>query len=408
MSKGESLGVASALPLVDSPDLPSTSAVQEQSTVNDGVEQIAQQARLPNSAILGQTETILRFLTVDNPSQWDFASLFKLCRALPKQRIGENNVAMPNDPENALTQLFIAQKPVELPRATHLLDQMRKVLTWEALQDPDNQVAVRKVIQRLNEKMGCASQILQPKLDQAFLETNQASLELFCDLMTHQDNGLQSDTTRNRTASLLFNACPPENLEKLLVAFEQEAVKPANNEIQQSKFKHMSTCVELAIQTRNSIHEINDKKLPMENLTEVQKNNSDIVMAFIKKGEFNDFKYASDELKKNPTIALAAVQDHSGAFEDVVSTTKTKGKIAVAGVEKKGNLLQFVDPTKVKNYGEIALVAVKEDGLLIRHLASTAFKNDLTIILAALKQNKEAIKYVAPEMQRHPEVLKVL
>ena len=220
------------------------------------------------------------------------------------------------------------------------------------------------------------------------LSEKHASLELFCDLMTKQGSH-----TENETVSLLFHACPPENLEKLKNAFRQAAAHCPANKKKQDMFKNMTGCLKLAIQTCKAVDEIKEGKLGILDLNEVQKNNPDIMAAMLKKNGL-DLEHASEELKKHPEIVRIAVEQNWKAISHVDPKVENYKEIILAALRKTPEAFQLVNQ-ETENYSEIASAAVKEDWMAIKYVDANV-KNYREIVRATVE------KIWANEFKRAP------
>lgn len=391
MGKGTNLQVGASNGVVASPTPGSDKLKAQESPTASAAKKIAKQANLPDTAMASKTSQTLRLLIVERLI--DFPAVVKLCQALAIMHIKAKkaldhpkangfsdakveelkHLLVPaNDPDNALTQLFIAKKSGELPNAAGLLNQMRKVLTWQALQDPNNKNAIRKIIGHLNKKMGCTPQngsawapvktiadTMCKTVQSIFRKTTQnnvrtssqtnltilkkhAWLKLFNDLMTQQGTHTQSETV-----AVLFHACPPQNLKNLQKAFERAAAQYAKNTTNRSIFSNMSQCLTLAIQKfRNHFKHTMYRKTHSRFKYRAKKN-PDIVMAIVtSRGSY--LEHASDDLKKNPEIVKVAVRQSWRAIQYVDSTVENYKEIVLDVISRNIEAFQFVNPITKK------------------------------------------------------------
>ena len=100
---------------------------------------------------------------------------------------------------------------------------------------------------------------------------------------------------------------------------------------------------------------------------------------------------ASESLKNNRAIVLAAVRQDGWALQHASESLKDDEEIVLAAVRQNGYVLQCASES-LKDDGEIVLAAVRQNGYAFKY-ASKRLKNDPDVILAALTAKYTFITY---------------
>jgi tetratricopeptide (TPR) repeat protein len=95
-------------------------------------------------------------------------------------------------------------------------------------------------------------------------------------------------------------------------------------------------------------------------------------------------QYASQELKNNVDLVLAAVNNNYTALRFASHAIKSNPDIILELVKQKAHILEYADSSIKGNY-DLVLEAVKQNGSCIIH-ASTALQKNKAIIQASIKQ----------------------
>ncbi len=111
-------------------------------------------------------------------------------------------------------------------------------------------------------------------------------------------------------------------------------------------------------------------------------------------------QYASNELKRNKQIVLAAVSQH-----DLVMNLSKKQFFYIDSVRKHiaGSALKYAFPD-LQQDKEVVLAAVTANGMALDY-ASTDLKQDKEIVLAAVTANGMALDYASTNLQQDEEVV---
>jgi hypothetical protein len=132
------------------------------------------------------------------------------------------------------------------------------------------------------------------------------------------------------------------------------------------------------------------------------KDDKDVVLAAVKNC-FYAFQYASNRLKDDKNIVLTVVKQYGGNLKDVSTRLKNDKEVVGAAVQQNGQALQFAS-TILKNDKYIVSDAVKQDGLALQ-FASSTLKNDKDVVSAAVKQNGFAIEYASDTLKNDKDII---
>ena len=113
--------------------------------------------------------------------------------------------------------------------------------------------------------------------------------------------------------------------------------------------------------------------------------------------------YASEKLKDDREIVLAAVTKSGSALEFASTKLKDDKEIVLAAVTKIGSYLQYAS-NRLKDDKEIVLVAVAKNGQALRY-ASDKLKDDKEIVLVAVTNNGDALEYASEKLKDDKEIL---
>lgn len=132
------------------------------------------------------------------------------------------------------------------------------------------------------------------------------------------------------------------------------------------------------------------------------KNDRDIVLAAIKK-EGLALEYAAQVFKNDNEIVLTAVRQDGYALMLASAALKGNKEIVLAAVLQNGCALQYASDA-LKNEKEIVLSAVQQDGYALC-FASDLLKNDKDIVRAALQNYDKALYFASEQLKKDPEFL---
>ena len=114
-------------------------------------------------------------------------------------------------------------------------------------------------------------------------------------------------------------------------------------------------------------------------------------------------QYASEKLKDDREIVLAAVTKSGSALEFASDKLKDDKEIVLTAVTNRGYSLQYAS-TKLKDDKEIVLVAVTNGGFALQY-ASDKLKDDKEIVLAALDNKGRALEYASDKLKDDREFI---
>jgi len=107
-------------------------------------------------------------------------------------------------------------------------------------------------------------------------------------------------------------------------------------------------------------------------------------------------EYASKDLRADREIVLAALQQ-SGWFRYASKDLRADRNIVLAAVQQHSRLLRYASE-KLRADREIVLAAVQQDGSAFRY-ASNDLRSDWDFVLAAIRQNGSAFRYVSKDLR---------
>ncbi|MEK9658278.1 MAG: DUF4116 domain-containing protein, partial [bacterium] len=135
------------------------------------------------------------------------------------------------------------------------------------------------------------------------------------------------------------------------------------------------------------------------------KANPEIVLAAVKQsGEA--LRFAADELKADPGIVLAAVKQDCKALHFAAEKLKADPNIVLAAVNQNAEALYYASQDLKANFN-IVFAAVNQDGYTLRY-AAEKLQADPNIVLAAVKQNGEALHYASDTLKKDPKFINQL
>ena len=113
---------------------------------------------------------------------------------------------------------------------------------------------------------------------------------------------------------------------------------------------------------------------------------------------------ATEELKGDYEIVMAAVSQDGYALQDAAEELKGDREIVMAAVSQNGGALRFA-AEELKGDREIVMAAVSHFGEALRH-ATKELKGDREIVLAAVSQSRFALRYVTEELKGDAEMMR--
>ena len=122
-------------------------------------------------------------------------------------------------------------------------------------------------------------------------------------------------------------------------------------------------------------------------------------MLYTLKNDFNLLKYASETLKNDKEVALAAVKKDGYAIIYLPEELKKDKEIVLEAIKSNGKTFKYASE-ELRNDRKFVLKAVKEDGEALMY-ASEALKNDKKIVLAAVNENGYALGEASEELRNN-------
>lgn len=132
------------------------------------------------------------------------------------------------------------------------------------------------------------------------------------------------------------------------------------------------------------------------------KNDYDIALAAVNQNG-TAIKIISDKFKKNREIIMAAVKTSGRALEFTDKKFKVDKDVVLAAVQQSGGALEFA-PKRLTKDRNIILTAVKTSGMALK-FADNKFKDDKGIVLSAVQQSGEALKFASERLKNDKDVL---
>ena len=114
-------------------------------------------------------------------------------------------------------------------------------------------------------------------------------------------------------------------------------------------------------------------------------------------------KTASEELKNNPEVVMAAVKQNYHALKYASEDLKSNSEFMLEAVKLNYNVLEYAGE-EMKSNSEFVLEAVKQNGFALEY-ASEELKSDPEIVMAAVKQYHQALQYASDELKSNLEFM---
>ena len=149
----------------------------------------------------------------------------------------------------------------------------------------------------------------------------------------------------------------------------------------------------------------NKSGMALEYASESLRNNEKIVLAAVN-ATGQALEYASENLK-NKAVVLAAVSSHGAALEFASVDLKKDKEIVLAAVSNHGAALEFAS-VDLKKDKEIVLVAVKKVPDNIRFVGDNTLLDDIDIASAVLLKDPHLKNYFSESVRSNSEIKKAL
>lgn len=309
-------------------------------------------------------------------------------------------------PNKSITQFFQAKHGGELPTPQDFLDKLEPAQTEKIINSLIEQHA-SKLIQRTlyaAESSGQISPLV--KLAQFILT-----------LMQHTDKhsgqlGLHSKSIGTDQSLRKLSMC-------LSDAYQNA---PEHQELSNS-VQAMTPWIE----KEKRIADIQQGLVELSTLSDVEKNDPDILLAAIRtnglalqyaakplqadfeivltavQNEGNSLQYADATLKANPTIVRAAITQRGRSLEYASDTIRNTPEIVLAAVTKDGRALKYASP-ELQDDETIVKAAVTNAGWTLQ-FSSDRLKSNKSVVLTAVKKNGSALLYAGYTLKKDKEVV---
>ena len=116
-------------------------------------------------------------------------------------------------------------------------------------------------------------------------------------------------------------------------------------------------------------------------------------------------KFASDEIKKNKELVIAAVKQNGLMLEFAHNDLKDDKEVVLFAVLSQGIALQFASDN-LKNDRITVLIAVQSRGNALRY-ASDDLKNDKLVVQNAVQDYGAALKYASDDLKNNKDVVMI-
>jgi hypothetical protein len=145
-------------------------------------------------------------------------------------------------------------------------------------------------------------------------------------------------------------------------------------------------------------------KKVIEFASDDMKNDSEIIMAAVTQ-HYSALKYASNELKQNKQLVMFAIQQHGRALRYASEELRKDREVVMAAVQKNDVALEYASKN-LRNDKDIVMVAVRQNGNSLRY-ASNEMKNDKNVVLMAVAQNCYGLLYASEGLQGDEDVIRI-
>ena len=148
------------------------------------------------------------------------------------------------------------------------------------------------------------------------------------------------------------------------------------------------------------------KALASSTNTIIKKYDKKKVLAAVNFSIGDKLEYASDALRNDKEVVLAAVKLDGRALKYASADLKNDKDVVLAAMKQNGWALCWAGDD-LRNDKVIVLAAVKQHGIILFY-ASADLKNDTDVVLAAVKQNGMALKFASAKLKKDPDIRKLL
>ena len=144
------------------------------------------------------------------------------------------------------------------------------------------------------------------------------------------------------------------------------------------------------------------RKVALKTASEELKNNPEVVLAAVKQN-YNALEYASGEIKSNPEFMLEALKQYYRVLQYASGDLKSDFAFMLEAVKQNGFTLEYASE-ELRSNPEIVMEAVKHDYHILQY-ASKELRSNPTFMLKAVKKDYHALQYAGEELKSNPEII---
>ena len=144
------------------------------------------------------------------------------------------------------------------------------------------------------------------------------------------------------------------------------------------------------------------RKVALKTASEELKNNPEVVLAAVKQN-YNALEYASGEIKSNPEFMLESLKQYYRVLQYASGDLKSDFVFMLEAVKQNGFTLEYASE-ELRSNPEIVMEAVKHDYHILQY-ASKELRSNPTFMLKAVKQDYHALQYASDELKSNPEII---
>ena len=119
--------------------------------------------------------------------------------------------------------------------------------------------------------------------------------------------------------------------------------------------------------------------------------------------DWRALQYASEELKGDREVVMAAIKHTSWALEYASEELKGDREVVMAAVRQTGRALQYAS-AELKGDREVLMKAIKQTWEALQY-ASAELKGDREVVMASVRQNHLARQYASEELKGDREIV---
>ena len=144
------------------------------------------------------------------------------------------------------------------------------------------------------------------------------------------------------------------------------------------------------------------RKVSLKTASEELKNNPEVVMAAVKQN-YHALEYASEDLKANSEFMLEAVKQDYYALEYASEEMRSNPAVILEAIKQNGFALVYASED-LKANSEFMLEAVKQDYYALEY-ASEDLKANLEFMFEAVNLNDFALRFASDKLKNNPEIV---